>query len=152
MTDQPHTQQLAELCAPRLASLQHPGDATTKPFTLALPIFQTATLPEGMNEEQAEEMGLPTPDLALHFCEAFLHLMSTLGVETIDAQELANLRKAAEANEPNRVQRVNVLTDCGAEAFRCVIRDWDTKHPRVACSVMAGLGRGDCNNGHKAVA
>ena len=65
---------------------------THKPFTLALPIFQTATLPEGMNQEQAEahgHRGDTRPGVAP--CEAFYTSRPPPRCrDSRDAQELAN--------------------------------------------------------------
>ena len=80
MTDA-YVQQLAELCAPGLATLVHPGDDTAgiHPFPLALGMFQPAAMPEGMAREIADDMGMPTPDLNKHFLEAVIHMFAAAG-------------------------------------------------------------------------
>ena len=143
---------LAEQLAPQLPSLVHPGDDTTPPFPLALSVFHTATLPEGLAQEQAEDMGLPTPNLALHFTEAFLHLIDQLGHAIIPKSELADLRAAATAREHKRHERKEFLTTCGHPVFRAMIQDFDTDHPRIPCDVITAIGRlsPDCATGHRA--
>ncbi len=128
---------LAEQLAQHVPALIHPGDADTPPFPLALSVFQTATLPEGLVQEQTAEMGLPTPNLALHFVEALLHVVDQLGYATdITKAEVAELRLAATAREHKRHERKGFITMCGQPAFRATITDFDTDHPRIACNPM----------------
>lgn len=132
---------LAERLAPHMAgSIWHPGDAETKPFPLVPPpMFRTATLPPGQLEEMAKDAGLPSPDFAKTYCEAWLHLVQTEGnVTLVDNAELADLRAAAAVNEGKRNQVKECVTMCGAPAYRMTIRDFDTDHPRVPCAAVAG--------------
>lgn len=132
---------LAARLAPHLASLVHPGDADTPPFPLMLPVFQTQTLPEGMAQDMAEQAGMPTPDLALHWLEAVLHLIESVGnVELVDKAELTRLRAATREREPkrNEIKPVHCAT-CNTVLFRCNIRDFDTDHPRITPEVITAL-------------
>ncbi|MCH9728396.1 MAG: hypothetical protein K0U84_01710 [Actinomycetia bacterium] len=127
---------LATRLAPHLAGLVHPGDDDTPPFPITLPVFQTATLPDGMAQEMAAEAGIPTPDIALHFLEAVLHLIETVGeVELIDRAEVADLRAAAAANEAKRHQTLTFTTRCGT-TLRAMVRDFNTTEPKVPCDMV----------------
>ena len=144
---------LAERLAPHLGGLVHPGDADTPPFPLTLPTFQAATLPEGLSAEDAEELGLPTPDLNRHFLEAVIHLIETEGgVELVDKTELADLRAAAAANETQRNKTVELYCRCGTRLGRLMIIDYDTDHPRIDgpnfINAMHNMST-DCVNGHQ---
>lgn len=145
---------LAERLAPHLAALVHPGDDNTPPFPLSLSVFQTATLPEGMRKEQAEEMGLPSPDLALHWLEAVIHLIETEGgVELVDRGEIADLRVAAKANEGKRNRTIELFCQCDVKLGRLMVQDFDSDHPRVnGPELIRALGSKspDCIGGHKA--
>ena len=123
---------LAERLAPYLATLVHPGDESTPPFPLSLPTFQAATLPEGLAAEDAEEMGLPTPELNKHFLDAVIHLLRTEGrVELIDQDQLADLRAAAASQETARNKTIEIFCRCGTKLGRLSVLDFDTDHPRV---------------------
>lgn len=121
--------------APKLATLIHPGDDTTEPFPMVLPWFQQQELiPDGLAQQQADELGLPSPDLNRLQLEAIVHLIETEGnVELVDKAELAALRTAAAANEVKRHAILEFVTDCGQPAFRAMVRDFDTDHPRISC-------------------
>lgn len=132
---------LAERLAPHLTGMMtHPGDENTKPFALApLAAFQTATLPPGQAQQEAELAGLPHPNFALIWLEAVLHLVQTEGnVTLVDNAELADLRAAAAVNESKRNAVKECVTTCGLPAFRIMIKDFDTDHPRVPCAAVAG--------------
>lgn len=126
---------LAERLAPKLPSLVHPGDAETEPFPLIIPSFQTATLPEGMAADMADELGMPSPDICLHFLEAVFALVDAEGVEMVDKTELAELKAAAAVNETKRNQIITFHTNCGAE-LRAMARGFDTEHPTVPCDLV----------------
>lgn len=129
---------LVQRLAPRLATvLEHPGDEKTPPFpVIPLPTFQTATLPPGMAQEMAEQAGLPHPDFARIYFEAWLHLLETEGdVTVIDNTELADLRAAAAAVEHKRDQPIVFTTPCGAR-LRAMVRGFDTQHPQVPCELV----------------
>lgn len=123
--------------APKLATLIHPGDEHTEPFPMVLPWFQRQELmPDGLAQQQADELGLPSPDLNRLQLEAILHMVEVEGdVELVDKAELAALRTAAAANEGKRNAIVEFVTDCGQPAFRAMVRDFDTEHPVIACTV-----------------
>lgn len=127
-----------ERIAAGLATLVHPGDADTPPFPLQLPEFQTAALPEAMREEMAEDMGMPSPDIAKHFTEALLHLAEKKGYELVDGNELRDLRAAAAANEGKRNAIKQCRTVCGQPAYRIMFRDFDTDEPVVPCAAAPG--------------
>lgn len=144
---------LAARLAPHLATLVHPGDADTPPFPLAMAQFQTAQLPEGMQLEQAEEMGLPSPNLSLHFMEAVLALIEREGIELVDHTEMADLRAAAAAQESKRHQVIELYCHCGTKLGRLMVQDFDTEHPRVnGPELIRALGTksADCSSKHKA--
>lgn len=126
---------LAEKLAPKLPGLIHPGDSETDPFPLIIPSFQTATLPEGMAQDMADELGMPSPDICLHFLEAVLHLIDVEGYDILPKAEVADLRAAATLNEGKRNQVVTFHTPCGAE-MRAMARDFDREHPLVPCELV----------------
>lgn len=145
--------ELAERLAPYLATLIHPGDDDTLPFPLSLPTFQTASLPEGMTEEMAEELGLPTPDISKHFLEALFALMVQQGIAFIGTATLADMEAAAAANEVKRNDAKDFLADCcGSKLFRVRVKDFDTQHPRITPDVITAMANMslDCSRGHKA--
>ncbi|WP_283612340.1 hypothetical protein [Mycolicibacterium poriferae] len=128
---------LAERLAPHLAGLVHPGDADHEPFPLILPIFGTMGLPESMAAEDAEAMGLPTPNIGRHFIEALQHLLlTTEGIDLDDPditqERLADLRAAAGANEVKRnAIKVFCCETCEAPLFRVMVKGFDTDRPTV---------------------
>lgn len=130
---------LAQRLAPHMAgTLIHPGDEHTEPFPVApLPAFTaTATMPKGMAENMAQQAGLPHPDFARIYCEAWLELLTTVGgVELLDRQELADLRAAAATKEHRRNQMLTFTTPCGA-TLRAMAKDFDTDHPSVPCELV----------------
>ena len=143
----PWNAEAVERIAPGIATLTHPGDADTPPFPMHLSVFQTATLPEAMVEEMAEDMGMPSPDIAKHFLEALLHLAETLGFELVDSAELAETRAAATVNEGRRNEIKSFYTPCNKERpiFRVMVRGFDSEHPEIPCEVLKALqGKGDC--------
>lgn len=128
---------LAERLAPRLSSvLMHPGDSVTEPFPIApLPIFQNqAMLPPGLADQEAMEAGLPSPDFARIYFEAWLHLLSE-EVALVPHDELADLRAAAVVREPKRNQMIEFTTPCG-QRVRAMARGWDTEHPTIPCEMV----------------
>ena len=129
---------IAERLAPRLPGLVHPGDADTAPFPLMLAQFQTAQLPEGMAQEIADEMGMPTSDIGLHFLEALFFAMEQEGLQVIDGAELADLRAAAAANETKRnAIKVFCCETCDKALFRVMVKGFDTNRPTVPAAVKA---------------
>lgn len=125
---------LAEQAAPHLATLVHPGDQDVPPFPLSLPIFQPAVLPEGMAAEEAEELGLPSPEFGKLFLQALFHMMTTqLGVTMVDAAELADLQAAAATHEHKRNEVKRFQFACGQPAFRVMVKDFDSDHPIIPC-------------------
>lgn len=146
------TDALAERLAPMLATLVHPGDADTPPFPLSLPTFQTAALPEGMTEEMAEELGLPTPDLGKHFLEALFALIESQGITLIETTILEDMAAAASVNEGKRNEVKEFLADCcGTVLMRVMVKDFDTKHPRITPDVIPAMAAKsmDCSKGHR---
>lgn len=128
------TDVLAERVAPRIGELVHPGDDQTPPFPLSLPTFQPAILPEGMTDEEAEELGLPTLDVPKRFLEALFHLLSSeFGVTLVDSHELADLQAAAAVREHKRVEIKQFRFACGQNAFRVTVRDFDSDSPIIPC-------------------
>lgn len=146
---------LAEQAAPHLATLIYPGDNDTPAFPLNVPVFQPHTLPEGMADAEAAELGLPTNNFGILFLKALFHTLTTqLGVTMVDAAELADLQTAAAAQEHKRTQQISLHCDCGTKLARLAVRDFNTTEPHVngpslikAMSAMSA----DCGTGHKAV-
>lgn len=129
---------LAEQAAPHMATLVHPGDgADVQPFPLSLGgLFGPYELPEGFTDADREELGIPTPEFPRMFLEAVLWMFETkLGVVPIKAAELADLRAAAAANEGKRNAVKRFMFECGAPAFRVMVRDFDSDNPIVPCAV-----------------
>lgn len=127
---------LAERLAPALPTLTHPGDNDTPPFLLGGMIFARSMLPPGMLEEEAKELGLPTPDFNKLVLEAIIHLLREQGgVELVDKTELADLRAAAAVNEAKRNAALEFHTPCGT-TLRVMVRDFDTQHPQVPCELV----------------
>lgn len=125
---------LAERLAPHMAAaLEHPGDNDTEPFLLpAPPMFKTAQLPPGMAEEMAEQAGLPSPDFARLYCEAWLHLVENVGdVSIVDNAELDDLRAAAASVETKRVRHIELVCTCGVTLGRLSVRNFDTERAEV---------------------
>lgn len=138
---------LAERLASRMSGvLMHPGDDQTEPFPIApLPVFQNqAMLPPGLADQEALEAGLPSPDFARIYCEAWLALVESEGVTIVDDTELADLRAAAAANEGRRSAIKDCRTACGQPAFRIMIKDFNTDQPIVPCAAVAGH---NCSSG-----
>lgn len=128
------TDDLAERAAPGLAALVHPGDSDVPPFPLSLPIFQPATLPEGMAQEEADALKLPSADFGKLFLQAEFHMLrEQFNIELIDAAELADLRAAAAEHEHKRIETKRFQFACGQPAFRVTIRDFDSDHPIIPC-------------------
>lgn len=137
----PWNPEAIERIAAGVPTLMHPGDATTgtKPFSMQLSVFQTAMLPEAMREEMAEDMGMPSPDIAKHFLEALSHLANELGYEAfVPKDELADTRAAAAANEGKRNAIKQCRTACGQPAYRIMFRDFSTDEPVVPCEAAPG--------------
>lgn len=143
---------LAEQAAPHLATLIYPGDQDTPAFPLNVPVFQPHTLPEGMADAEAEELGLPTNNFGVLFLKALFHTLTTqLGVTMVDAAELTDLRTAAAAQEHRRTQQLHIHCDCGVKLARLAVRDFDTDNPRVngpALIKALGAMNPDCGTGH----
>lgn len=133
----PHTTLIGKI-APTLPALLHPGGDGQDPYPLILPMFQAVQLPPGMAQEMAEELGLPSSDIATQFLEALFHTIETVGGHTlIDTAELADLSAAAAANEYKR-NEVKIFHGqrCGKPLFRAMVTDFNTDQPRVPCAVM----------------
>lgn len=125
---------LAEQAAPHLATLIYPGDNDTPTFPLNVPVFQPHTLPEGMADAEAEELGLPTNNFGILFLKALFHTLTTqLGVTMVDAAELADLQAAAATNEHKRNEVKRFQFACGQPAFRVMVKDFDSEHPIIPC-------------------
>lgn len=138
---------LAEQAAPHLATLIYPGDNETPAFPLNVPVFQPHTLPEGMADAEAEELGLPTNNFGILFLKALFHTLTTqLGVTMVDAAELADLQAAAAKNEHKRNEVKRFYTECRDEPlFRVMVKGFDTDRLVIPCDVVKALqGRQDC--------
>lgn len=132
--------ELAERLSPLLATLTHPGDADTLPFALGGMVFARSMLPPGMLQEDAEALGLPSPDFNRLVLEAIIHLLREQGgVELVDKARLADLTAAAAANEPRRNQVKNFHGSCGAPLFRAMVKDFDTDHPVISCDAVRAV-------------
>lgn len=145
---------LAEQAAPLLGTLVHPGDQDVPPFPLSIALFQPITLPEGMAQEEAEELGLPSPEFGKLFLQALFHMLDTqLGVTIVDAAELADLQTAAAAQEHRRTEQLHIHCQCGTKLVRLAVTDFQTTQPRVngpaLIKAMAAMSP-DCGQGHKA--
>lgn len=147
---------LAERLAPHLAGLIHPGDDDTPPFPLILPTFQASTMPEGLTEADAEELGLPTPNLAKLFLEAVIHLLQTTGgVELIDHAKAVDLRAAAATQEHKRQHTIDLHCRCGTLLGRISVINFDSDRPTVnGPELIRALSRRnpDCSTKHTAAA
>lgn len=145
---------LAEQAAPHLATLIYPGDNDTPAFPLNVPVFQPHTLPEGMADAEAAELGLPTNNFGILFLKALFHTLTTqLGVTMVDAAELADLRTAAAAQEHKRTEQLHLYCGCGQKLARLAVTDFDTTNPKVngpALIKALGAMNPDCGTGHKA--
>ncbi len=154
MTVSAYTEHLATVCAPGLATLVHPGNGDDIPaFPLALPYFQGNTLPDGMAQADAEELGLPTSDVNKHFLEAVIHLLEMAGAVVRPAAEYADLQAAAAAQEGRRHRIVELFCHCNTSLARVSVNDFDTDHPRVnGPEFIAAMHTKstDCGTGHKA--
>ena len=130
---------IAERLAPHMSgTIIHPGDDDTPPFPLApLPVFATqATMPKGMAEDMAEQAGLPHPDFARIYCEAWLALLESVGEVTLVPNDvLADLQAAAAAREHKRNQILTFTTPCGAH-LRAMAKGSDTDKPTVPCDMV----------------
>lgn len=134
------TDDLAERLSPLLPTLTHPGDADTPPFTLGGMVFDRSMLPPGMLQEDAEALGLPSPDFNRLVLEAIIHLLRDKGgVELVDKATLADLTAAAAVNEPRRNQQKQFRGSCGAPLFRAMVKDFDTDHPVISCDVLRAV-------------
>ena len=144
---------LAEQAAPLLGTLVHPGDQDTPPFPLSLPMFQPATLPEGMAQEVGDEFELPLNDIPKVFLQALFHMLDTqLGVTIVDAAELADLQTAAAAQEHRRTEQLHIHCQCGTKLVRLAVTDFQTTQPRVngpALIKAMQTMNADCGTGHK---
>ncbi len=135
---------LAQRLAPHMAgTLTHPGDETTEPFPIApIPAFaNAATMPKGMAEDMAEQAGLPHPDFALIYCQAWLELLTTVGeVTLVPNTELADL-KAELAQwraiaEPKASEMKTPKAACGVTIGRVMVRDLHTDQPVFPCGMV----------------
>ncbi len=140
-----HLVNLAERLAPKLASLNHPGDAEHDPFPLIIPSFQTALLPEGMAAEDAAQLGMPSPDIALHFLEALFELIRIEGGPDLNDPELmpkrqaeikAELAQLREIAEPKATAFKKPKGVCGGHAGRVMARDLHTDEPVFPCEML----------------
>ena len=145
---------LAERLGPALATLIHPGnDEMRGPVPLILPTFQQPTLPEGVSDTDAEELGIPTSKFNQLFLEAVFALIEQAGYSIIETSAVTDLEAAAAAVEPKRHQVIELHCSCGKRIARVAVRDFDTAHPRVNgpefIRVLGSLSA-DCSTGHKA--
>lgn len=135
---------LAQRLAPHMTgTLTHPGDQSTEPFPLApIPAFtNTATMPKGMAEDMAQQAGLPHPNFALIYCEAWLALLENIGgVTLVPNAELAELRaelaqwRAIAEPKANEMKTINAV--CGAPAGRVMARGLHTDQPVFPCEMV----------------
>lgn len=129
---------LAELLVPELSHPVHPGDPdnpNAKPFPIHLGgLFGPFDIPEGMSQEDLEEAGIPTPELAKMFLEFVFHIIETRGgCSIVSTAELADLQAAAATREHKRVEIKQFYFACNQPAFRVTVRDFDTDHPIIPC-------------------
>lgn len=134
---------LAQLDIAMTGAIQHPGVDGGQPLMLpAPPMFQTATLPEGMAEDMADKAGLPTPNFARLYREAWVHTLETVCDATVvDNTELAELRAAAASVQHRRVRHIDLVCQCGETLGRLSVRDFDTERATVnGPELIAALG------------
>lgn len=123
---------IADLIATKLPDLTHPGNGSG---AIALPVstFRTAGIPPEMAEQFAQDAGYPSANIPLLIGEALVHLIETDGdSEIIRRSELATMRAATKAAEPQRNRQIQVHCHCGTPLFTAQFRDFDTDKPRVA--------------------
>ena len=132
---------LAERLAPKLPGLVHPGDDHTDPFPLIIPSFQVATLPDGMAQDMADEMGMPSPDICLHFLEAVIHMFAMAGAVIRPKAEYDQLVAATSERKASEIQAFDY--ECGQEAWRVMVKKNNTSRPVVPCAVASH----DCKAG-----
>lgn len=127
---------LAEQAAPHLATLIYPGDNDTPAFPLNIALFQPHTLPEGMADAEAEELGLPTNNFGILFLKALFHMLVTEFDQPLGETraEVAYLRSAAAPNEHKRNEVKRFRFECGQPAFRVNVKDFDSDHPIIPCA------------------
>lgn len=136
----------AELLAPNLGALVHPGDG--KPFPISIPVFRQVANP-AMQEHFAKEAGLPGPDFNLIFAEAVEALIRTK-YAIIPLAEVEQMQAAAVAAQPSKNRRLNFQCRCGYPIFTAQVDGFDTDNPTLppaAIKAMHSIGT-DCNTGH----
>ena len=142
------TADLIAALAPQLSALVHP--TTGQP--LLIPTFRTATLPQGMREELAEQLGNSGNDIATTFLEALFHAVDGADYEIVTKAELQDMRAAASANEHKRNEiKAFHCRQCAAELFRAMITDFNTDKPAIDRTVIRALRNmdPDCSTGHQ---
>lgn len=143
----------AALIAQRLPELTHPGDGNGA-ILLPVSTFRMAGIPPEQAEQFARDAGYPSVDVPRLIGEALVHLIETEGdSEIVPRSELAAMRNAAAAAEPQRHRQVQVHCYCGTPLFRAHMRDFDTDKPKVSGSeLIKALTRlsPECALAHKA--
>lgn len=125
-------QAIAQLIADKLPDLTHPGDGSGA-ISLPVSTFRMAGIPPEMAEQFAREAGYPTANIPKLIAEAIVHVIETDGDSTIIRNsELADMRAAQAAAEPQRNKQVEVRCNCGTTLFTAMFKDFDTDRPRVA--------------------
>lgn len=151
-----HNRAAVDLLASRLAAgLVHPGDPDNgqQPIALPLPGLSSAGIPPEMAEQFARDAGYPSANIPLLIAEALVHLIETDGdSEIVRRSELATMRAATKAAEPQRNRQIQVHCHCGTPLFTAQFRDFDTDKPRVAgpelIKAMSQLGV-ECATAHR---
>jgi hypothetical protein len=112
-------------------------------------MFRTVSNP-AMQEHFAAEAGLPHPDINRLVSEAIVALVQSKGWSIVANSELAGMKAAAVAAEPQRNRRLNFQCRCGGPLFTAQVDAFDTDHPTLppaAIKAMHSIGT-DCNTGH----
>ena len=123
---------IAALIADKLPDLTHPGDGSGA-ISLPVSTFRTAGIPPEMAEQFARDAGYPSANIPLLIAEALVHLIETDGdSEIVRRSELATMRAATKAAEPQRNRQIQGHCHCGTPLFTAQFRDFDTDKPRVA--------------------
>lgn len=140
----------AELIAQNLGCLVHPGEGKTGPTPITLPMFRVVANP-AMQEHFAAEAGLPHPDINRLVSEAIVALVQGNGYSIIPNADLAGMKAAATAAEPQRNRRLNFQCRCGQPIFTAQVDAFDTDNPTLppaAIKAMHSISP-DCATGHQ---
>jgi hypothetical protein len=139
----------AELIAQNLGSLVHPGEGKTGPTPITLPMFRTVSN-AAMQEHFAAEAGLPHPDINRLVAEAIVALVQSKGWSIVANSDLAGMKAAAVAAEPQRNRRLNFQCRCGAPIFTAQVDHFDTDRPTLPPAAIKAMHQisADCATGH----